>query len=169
MRGPSVRRARLRAVARVGVLRGAEDLLGGPALDDAAALHHRDGVADLPHHREVVRDEEVAEPELALQLLEQLEDLRLHGDVERRDGLVEHDDLGFDRERPGDRDPLPLAARELARARAASTSAGSATRSTSSPHAPGARRAVARPKLRSGSATISRDVCRGSSDENGFW
>ena len=50
-----------------------------------------------------------------LQVLEQVQDLRLHGDVERRDRLVADDQLRLQRERARDPDPLPLAARELVR------------------------------------------------------
>ena len=64
---------------------------------------------------EVVGDEDVREPELLLQVLQQVQDLRLHRDVEGRDGLVADDQLRVDRERPGDADPLALAARELVR------------------------------------------------------
>ena len=39
----------------------------GPRLDDAAVLEHRDGVGDLPHEGQVVRDEEIGESELLLQ------------------------------------------------------------------------------------------------------
>jgi hypothetical protein len=37
----------------------------------------------VPHEREVVSDEEVGEPELALEGLEQVDDLRADRDVER--------------------------------------------------------------------------------------
>ena len=53
--------------------------------------------------------------ELGLQVGEQAQDLRLHEHVERGDRLVEHDDLGLQRERTRDRDALALAARELVR------------------------------------------------------
>ncbi len=55
------------------------------------------------------------EAELVLQVLEQVEDLRLDRDVERRDRLVADDQLRLERERAGDADPLALAARELVR------------------------------------------------------
>ena len=58
-----------------------------------------DVVGDDAHDREVVGDEQVGEPELGLQVGEQAQDLRLHEHVERRDRLVEHDDLGLQRER----------------------------------------------------------------------
>ena len=64
---------------------------------------------------EVVGDEDVGDAELALQALQQVDDLRLHRDVERRDRLVADDQRGLDRERAGDRDALALAARELVR------------------------------------------------------
>ena len=84
-------------------------------LDDLAEVHHGDPVADVADHREVVRDEDVGEAELALQIGEQVDDLRLDRDVERRDRLVADDQLGAQREGAGDADPLSLAARELRR------------------------------------------------------
>ena len=44
---------------------------------------------------------------------EEREDLGLDRDVECRDGLVAHEDLGVEGQRPRDRDALALAAREL--------------------------------------------------------
>src|SRR5204863_3864090 len=52
-------------------------------------------------------------PESALEVGEQIQDLRLDRDVESRDGLIADDELGFDGERPGDADALPLPAGEL--------------------------------------------------------
>ena len=89
--------------------------LGLGQLDDAAEVHDRDAVGDLADDREVVRDEDVGQVELALQALEQVEDLRLDRDVERRDRLVADDQLGPQRERAGDADALALSARELVR------------------------------------------------------
>ena len=48
-----------------------------------------------------------------LQVLEQVDDLGLDRDVERRDGLVGHQELGVERQRAGDADALALAAGEL--------------------------------------------------------
>ena len=84
-------------------------------LDDAAEVHHAHAGRDVRDHREVVRDEEVGEPVLALQVLHEVEDLRLHRHVERARGLVAHEELGIRGERAGDRDALPLAAREFVR------------------------------------------------------
>ena len=62
-------------------------------------VHHGDAVRDVLHDRQVVRDEQVGEVELLLQVLEQVEDLGLDRDVERRDRLVAHDQLGPQGER----------------------------------------------------------------------
>ncbi len=60
-------------------------------------------------------DEDVGQPELVLQLVEQVQHLRLHRHVERRDRLVEHDHLRLRGERPRDADALRLSAGEFVR------------------------------------------------------
>ena len=104
----------------VGMARGGEQRLGRPRLDDAAQVHHGHPVRDLPDHREVVRDEEVGEPAIALQVGEQVEHLRLDRHVERRDRLVADDEA---RARP--RAPARCRCAAAARRR---TRAGSAAR-----------------------------------------
>ena len=84
-------------------------------LDGLAEVHHQHAVGDVADDVEVVRDEDVGQAEVALQVLEQVQDLRLHRDVERRDGLVADDQLRIDGERAGDADALALAAGELVR------------------------------------------------------
>ncbi len=54
-------------------------------------------------------------PKRCLQLLQQLQDLRLDGDVERGGGLVGDQQVGLVGERHGDHHPLALAAGELVR------------------------------------------------------
>ena len=66
-------------------------------------------------HRQVVGDEEIGEVKLVLQLLEQVDDLCLDRHVQRRDGLVAHDERRIHRQCARDADPLSLAARELVR------------------------------------------------------
>ena len=84
-------------------------------LDDAAEIHHGDAMADVLHHREIVRDEQVGDPELLLQVDHQVDHLRLHRHVERRHRLVGDDDVRIERERPGDAEPLALTAGEFVR------------------------------------------------------
>lgn len=87
-----------------------EDLLHRAGLDLLAVLQHRHRVGDLPHHGEVMQDEQVGEAALALQFIEQLQDLRLHGDIERR-RRVEHHHFGVEHQRSGDGDALHAARR----------------------------------------------------------
>ena len=102
---------------RVRVARVAEELLAVGQLDDAAQVHHRDAIADVLDHAHVVGDEEVGQPELALEVLEQVEDLGLDRDVERGHRLVADDEVRLEDQRAGDADALALAA---ARTRAGS-------------------------------------------------
>lgn len=73
-------------------------------------------MADVPDHGQVVADEEVAHAEVALEVHEQVQDLALHREVERGDGLVADDEVGFQGQGPRDADALELAARERGRA-----------------------------------------------------
>ena len=101
--------------ARVGVLRRAEHLARRRHFDDAAEIHHADAVRHVAHHRQIVADEQVGQAEAVLQVAHQVEDLRLHRDVERRGRLVADDELGIAGKRARDRDALALAAGELVR------------------------------------------------------
>ena len=96
----------------------------------------------MPDDREVVGDEDIGQAEAALQVHHQVDDLRLHRHVERRDRLVADDQPRLDGQRPGDADPLALAA---ARIRADS----------------GAHDRGSRPTVRSSSATRVVDGLRG--------
>ncbi len=69
----------------------------------------------MPHHRQVVRDEQVGQAALALQVLHDVEHLRLHAHVQCRGGLVAHQELRLGRQGPGDGNALPLPAGELVR------------------------------------------------------
>src|SRR5207237_8652915 len=62
--------------------------------------------------REVVRDEQARDRDVALQVAQQVEDRRLDRDIERRDGLVGDEDARLEHERPCKTDPLSLASRE---------------------------------------------------------
>ena len=57
---------------------------------------------------EVVRDEQVGQPKPVLQVGQQIQHLRLDGDVERGDRFVADDHIRLGSQRPGDRDPLSL-------------------------------------------------------------
>ena len=95
------------------MFRIAEERLGRRRLHDLPQIHHRDPVTQVLDHSQVVRDEEIGQAELLLDVREQVHDLGLDGDVERGDGLVADDKVGFQGESPRDADALPLTAREL--------------------------------------------------------
>ncbi len=101
--------------AGVRVLRLRVELVARRDLHRVAEVHDHDAVRDVADDVQVVRDEDVGQSERSLQVLEQVDDLRLHGDVERRDRLIAHDQLRIDRECTRDPDALALAAGELVR------------------------------------------------------
>ena len=72
-------------------------------------------VRQVLHRRQVVGDEQVRGPGLALQVEQQVHERALHRDVQRRHGLVADHQVGPGGEGPGDGHPLLLAAAQLAR------------------------------------------------------
>src|SRR5258707_14257979 len=59
-------RHRRQQLTRVVVLRIFVDLLRCRTLHELAVVHHEDVIADVLHHREIVRDEKVSQPEFVL-------------------------------------------------------------------------------------------------------
>ena len=100
---------------RIRVRWRAEDLFNGALFDDFACLHHADLLRYLAHNPEIVRDEQQRHAKPALKVAQQLDDLCLHGDVERRGRLVGDEQIGLISERHGDHDALTLAAGKLMR------------------------------------------------------
>src|SRR5687768_12346852 len=79
------------------------------ALDDAPVLEHDDLVRRLRRAEAVRRDEARPAGEDAA---ERADDPRLGVRVDAREAVVEQQELRLAEDRPGDRDPLALAARE---------------------------------------------------------
>ncbi len=63
---------------RVGVLWRAQHFGYAAAFDDTAEVHHGDLVCEVFDHGEIVRDEEIRQIKLFLQVTKQIEYLRLH-------------------------------------------------------------------------------------------
>ena len=97
----------------VGMQRVLEELLGRRMFHDLAPVHHRDTVTEVADDVQVMGDEQVAQPQLVLQILQEIDDLGLDGDVQGRDRLVADDERRIDTQGPGDPDALALAAAEL--------------------------------------------------------
>ena len=59
-------------------------------LDEATQIHDPDPVAEKTDQCQIVGNEDEGQTQLPPQLVQKLNDLGLDGDVERRGGLVEH-------------------------------------------------------------------------------
>src|SRR5437868_4616931 len=99
----------------IGMLRVGKHVGCRALLDDDALLHHREAVADLGCDAQVVGDEEHREIELLSDLVQQLEHLGLHRDVERRHRLIADQQHGLHRQCARDANALALPAGELVR------------------------------------------------------
>ena len=84
-------------------------------LHDPSPIHHRQPVADVLDKPQVVRDEEVRQLQSLLQIHQQVDDLCLDGDVQRRDRLVGDDERRVERQCAGEADALTLSSAELVR------------------------------------------------------
>ena len=93
--------------------RRADDALRPGDLRDVSEIHHHHAMADVLDHREVVRDEQVAQAARPLNVLEEIHNLRLHGNVERADRFIADEQARFDREGARDADALALSATEF--------------------------------------------------------
>ena len=92
---------------RIRVLRVVKDVVDLALLDHPAEIHDHHVVGHLRHHAEVVGDEHDRHSPLPLQLAQQIQDLRLRGDVQRRRRLVGDQQARIAGKR--DRDHRPLA------------------------------------------------------------
>src|SRR5262252_313748 len=100
---------------RVRMLRALEYLPDRAFLDDPTGVHHDHAGADAGDQRHVVSDEHDRGAQLAVELLEQRDDLRLDGHVQGRGGLVRDQQAGLVGQTHRDHRPLTHAARELVR------------------------------------------------------
>src|SRR5580700_6024885 len=91
------------------------DLRGFADFHNLAAIHHRNARRKIAYDRHGVRDEKVSQAEVALQLREQVNDLRSDADIERGDWFVGHDELRSQSEGAGDADALALPSAEFVR------------------------------------------------------
>lgn len=97
----------------IGVLRVLQYRLGDACLDNLAMLHDRDPVTDLIDHGKVMGDKQQCNPTLPAQFIEQLEDLRLYGNIKSGGGLIGDDQDRIVSQCHGNTDPLALSSREL--------------------------------------------------------
>jgi hypothetical protein len=91
------------------------DVVHVPPLHDPSGVHHRHLVREPGERRQVVGDQQHGHVALRREPGEQLEDLRLHGHVEGRGGLVREQEPWRAGQGHGDRHPLAHAARQPVR------------------------------------------------------
>ena len=95
----------------IGILRAVEHVLHRRLLHDLAPGHHRHPVRHVADDTQVMGDQDHGHAQLGLQTLQQLQNLRLDGDIQRRCRLVRDQNFRFVGQRHGDHHALPLAAR----------------------------------------------------------
>ena len=69
----------------------------------------------MPHHRKVMRDKQVSQAKIFLQVFEHVDNLRLDRYIQRADRLVANDKLRLYRQCARDADALLLSAGKLVR------------------------------------------------------
>ena len=92
-----------------------EHVVRGADFHDLTRIHDRNAVRHVRNDAEVVRDENDGELTLLIHAVDQFEDLRLNGDVERRCRLVADENIGIGGQRDRDDDTLAHTARKLKR------------------------------------------------------
>ena len=106
---------RLQQRRGIGMARLLEQALGQLLLHLLAGIHHTHALRGLRHHAHVVGDEDHRHVAVAAERDQQVEDLRLDGDVERGGRLVGDQQLGIAGDRHRDHDALAHAAGQLVR------------------------------------------------------
>src|SRR5215471_11117611 len=92
-----------------------EQVLDRCLFDYAAEIHDADPIADVADDCQVMRDEQVGQPQTLLNFEQEIQDLRLYRDVQRGGWLVEDEQFGFQCEGARDPNALALPAAELVR------------------------------------------------------
>ena len=100
---------------RIRVLRRTKDLLNAAGLYRLAAIHHQHPIGDIGHDAHIVGDKDHPHRHLLLQNGNELQNLRLDGDIQRRGWLIGYQHRRPTGERHGDHHPLTHAAGELVR------------------------------------------------------
>ena len=97
------------------VTRTIKNVLRRTAFTDASAVHHDDFITHICDDAEVMGYHNDRHPELLLQILHQLQNLCLNGNVQRRRRLIRDQNIRLTRKRHRDHHALPHTARKLIR------------------------------------------------------
>jgi hypothetical protein len=101
--------------AGVVVLWIGEDPFGCSTFYDFSGLHDGHLIAEIADDVQVVGDEQICEPFLLLQVLEQVQNLGLDGNIKGAGGFVQDQETGRGGQRASDADALALSSGELMR------------------------------------------------------
>src|SRR5690625_4380749 len=91
------------------------NLIPAGQLHDLAHVHDQNPVGHVPDDGQVMGNENQRQAQLFLQVLEQVDDLRLYGHIKCADRLVAHHQPGIDHQGTGNADALALAAGHFVR------------------------------------------------------
>jgi hypothetical protein len=114
-RAPVEPRDRAEQADGVGMLWPGKQFVDRRALDDLAGIHHRDLVADLGDHAEIVGNQDDRRAACGLQLPHQVENLGLQSHVQCGGRFVRDQQPGIAGQRHRDHDALAHPARKLVR------------------------------------------------------
>ncbi|MNC40476.1 hypothetical protein D3C75_891880 [compost metagenome] len=84
-------------------------------LNHFTKVHYGHTVTDMLNHGQVMCNKKICESKTVLQFFQQIDHLRLNGDIQCGDRLIADDEFGIHRERTGDPDTLALSTREFMR------------------------------------------------------
>src|SRR5690606_1423298 len=104
-----------RQIGRVTRLRTEPYVIGGAAVREPAVLDHVERTGEQERLRRVLADQQPGPPERLEMLRQSALELGSRADIQRRQRLVEQQDLRFVHQRPGESHPLGLATRKLTR------------------------------------------------------
>ncbi len=97
------------------MLRRAKDLPRSTCLHNLPTPHHSNAVRHLSHHRQIMRDKQHCQPMLPPQIVQQLQNLRLHCHIQSGRRLIGDQQPWPVHNRHRDQNPLPLPPRKLMR------------------------------------------------------
>jgi len=108
-------RDRSEKLARIGMGWRREQRLGVALFHQLSMPHDRDPVAKVMDYRQVMADEQDGDAEFLPQIHQQIEHMRLDGNVKRRDRLIAHQNLRLQRQGACDGCALSLTAGQICR------------------------------------------------------
>ena len=95
---------------RIGMARCLEQIGCLIALDHTPQIHHHHLARHMFHNSQIMADKHIGQFEVAAQLIQQIENLRLHRHIQRRCRLVANHNARFQNQRAGNGHTLALPA-----------------------------------------------------------